>query len=226
MSRNGLVLIIEDDRNIADIERIYLNRAGFGSHVASTGKDGLALVEEIKPIAVILDIGLPDIDGTEICRILRDKGNWVPILLVTARDNDDDKIRGLALGADDYIVKPFNPDELIARLQVILRRSYRNSNESIISVGKLYLDLDSRTVQIESKILDFTTLEFDLLVYLIRNMNKVLSREELLSSIWGYAAAGGTRTVDVHIAQLRSKLNSVVTIKTYRSIGYSLHEKK
>jgi DNA-binding response OmpR family regulator len=223
MSRNGLVLIIEDDRNIADIIKIYLNQAGFGTHISRTGTEGLKLIDSIKPIAVLLDIGLPDIDGTEVCRTLRANGNWVPVLLVTARDADEEKIRGLALGADDYIVKPFNPDELIARLNVILRRSVYKKQDNIFKYGKIDIETDSREVSSNGSQISLTTLEFDLLLFMIKNTNRVITREELLSSIWGYSAAGGTRTVDVHIAQLRSKLKNMVNIKTYRSVGYSIH---
>ena len=224
MSRNGLVLIIEDDRNIADIIKIYLNQAGFGTHISRTGTEGLKLIDSIKPIAVLLDIGLPDIDGTEVCRTLRSNGNWVPVLLVTARDADEEKIRGLALGADDYIVKPFNPDELIARLNVILRRSVYKKQDNIFKYGKIDIETDSREVSSNGSQILLTTLEFDLLLFMIKNTNRVITREELLSSIWGYSAAGGTRTVDVHIGQLRSKLKNMVNIKTYRSVGYSIHE--
>ena len=223
MSRNGLVLIIEDDRNIADIIKIYLNQAGFGTHICRTGADGIKLINSIKPIAVLLDIGLPDMDGTEVCRTVRASGNWVPVLLVTARDADEEKIRGLALGADDYIVKPFNPDELIARLNVVLRRSVYKKQDNLVKYGKIDVEIDSREVSNNGSQIPLTTLEFDLLLFMIRNTNRVITREELLSSIWGYSAAGGTRTVDVHIAQLRSKLKNMVNIKTYRSVGYSIH---
>ncbi len=247
-SARGLVLVIEDEAPIAEVERLYLSREGFGVHVERTALAGLAAARRLRPVAILLDVGLPPdgappdgatpdetrLDGTDVCRSLREEGDWTPVLFVTARDDEAERIRGLELGADDYITKPFSPRELVARLRTVLRRSEGPTEAGCVVLGPVRVDVDSRRVRIDgdeaSADVPLTATEFDLLVFLARRPGRVISREELLSSVWGYSAAGGTRTVDVHIAQLRGKLSAGLgarlgpeadLIRTVRGIGYA-----
>jgi DNA-binding response OmpR family regulator len=219
----GLVLVIEDERAIADLERMYLTREGFGVHVESDGRAGLAAARNLHPVAIVLDVGIPTIDGTEICRILRADGDWTPILFVTARDDEVDRILGLELGADDYLTKPFSPRELVARVKAVLRRSSTDagSQQRVYVVGRVTVDPARRRVNADGQPVDLTATEFELLEFLCRRPGRVFPREHLLSEVWGYAAAAGTRTVDVHVAQLRAKLGDASPIRTVRGVGYS-----
>jgi len=222
-SAKGLVLVIEDERAIADLERMYLTREGFGVHVESDGRAGLAAARNLHPVAIVLDVGIPTIDGTEVCRILRADGDWTPILFVTARDEEIDRILGLELGADDYLTKPFSPRELVARVKAVLRRSSTDagSQERVYVVGRVTVDPARRRVSADGQPVDLTATEFELLEFLCRRPGRVFPREHLLSEVWGYAAAAGTRTVDVHVAQLRAKLGDASPIRTVRGVGYS-----
>jgi len=222
-SAKGLVLVIEDERAIADLERMYLSREGFGVHVESDGRAGLAAARNLHPVAIVLDVGIPTIDGTEVCRILRADGDWTPILFVTARDDEIDRILGLELGADDYLTKPFSPRELVARVKAVLRRgsSDPGSQERVYVVGRVTVDPARRRVIADGQSVDLTATEFELLEFLCRRPGRVFPREHLLSEVWGYAAAAGTRTVDVHVAQLRAKLGAASPIRTVRGVGYS-----
>ena len=222
-SAKGLVLVIEDERAIADLERMYLSREGFGVHVESDGRAGLAAARNLHPVAIVLDVGIPTIDGTEVCRILRADGDWTPILFVTARDDEIDRILGLELGADDYLTKPFSPRELVARVKAVLRRgsSDAGSQERVFVVGRVTVDPARRRVIADGQAVDLTATEFELLEFLCRRPGRVFPREHLLSEVWGYAAAAGTRTVDVHVAQLRAKLGAASPIRTVRGVGYS-----
>lgn len=221
-SAKGLVLVIEDERAIADLERMYLTREGFGVHVESDGRAGLAAARNLHPVAIVLDVGIPTIDGTEVCRILRADGDWTPILFVTARDEEIDRILGLELGADDYLTKPFSPRELVARVKAVLRRSAdAGSQERVYVVGRVTVDPARRRVNADGQPVDLTATEFELLEFLCRRPGRVFAREHLLSEVWGYAAAAGTRTVDVHVAQLRAKLGDASPIRTVRGVGYS-----
>jgi two-component system, OmpR family, response regulator len=219
----GLVLVIEDERAIADLERMYLTREGFGVHVESDGRAGLAAARNLHPVAIVLDVGIPTIDGTEVCRMLRADGNWTPILFVTARDEEVDRVLGLELGADDYLTKPFSPRELVARVKAVLRRSSSEgaSQERVYIVGGVTVDPARRRVSANGEPIDLTATEFELLEFLCRRPGRVFPREHLLSEVWGYAAAAGTRTVDVHVAQLRAKLGDASPIRTVRGVGYS-----
>jgi DNA-binding response OmpR family regulator len=219
----GLVLVIEDERAIADLERMYLTREGFGVHVESDGRAGLAAARNLHPVAIVLDVGIPTIDGTEVCRMLRADGNWTPILFVTARDEEVDRVLGLELGADDYLTKPFSPRELVARVKAVLRRSSSEgaSQERVYVVGGVTVDPARRRVSANGEPVDLTATEFELLEFLCRRPGRVFPREHLLSEVWGYAAAAGTRTVDVHVAQLRAKLGDASPIRTVRGVGYS-----
>ncbi len=217
----GLVLVIEDERSIADLERLYLSREGFGVHVESDGRAGLAAARRLHPVAIVLDVGLPSLDGTQVCRELRQSGDWTPVLFVTARDDEVDRVLGLELGADDYITKPFSPRELVARVKTVLRRGAASIDLPALVVGQIRLDPARRRVWVGEAEVALTTTEFDLLAHLMRRPGRVFEREQLLSEVWGYASAAGTRTVDVHIAQLRAKLGSNSPIRTVRGVGYS-----
>ena len=207
------VLIIEDDSMIAAIERDFLEANGFEVSVAMTGKEGLKIFDGGAIEAVLLDIGLPDTDGFLLCRKLRDISN-VPILFITARGSDDDKIKGLGLGADDYIVKPFSPSELVARVIAHINRYERltstpQDNGDIIEIDNIKIDKKSRRVFVNGIEISFANKEFDLLTCLAENPNTVFSKDELFKKIWEYDSMGETSTVTVHVNRVRDKLFSV-----------------
>ena len=224
----GLVLVVEDERAIADLVKLYLTRDGYGVHVEADGTAGLAAARRLRPVACILDIGLPTMDGTEICRRLRESGDWTPVIFLTARDDEVDRVVGLELGADDYVTKPFSPRELVARVKALLRRGHLGSApaETPRRVGVVTLDPARRRVQADGAEVPLTSTEFDLLAHLMGRPGRVYTREELLGSVWGYAAHAGTRTVDVHVAQVRGKLGDASPlardlIRTVRGVGYT-----
>ena len=224
MDGKGLVLIAEDERAIAELERLYLADAGFGVHVERDGGRVLQAIRRLRPVAVVLDIGLPGSDGLEICRALRANGDWTPVVFVTARDDEVDRILGLELGADDYLAKPFSPRELVARIRGLLRRSALDPGQQVLVLGGIELDPGRRTVRAEGAAVPLTAMEFDLLAKLMSAPGRVFSREQLLASVWGQAAYGASRTVDVHIAQLRAKLGASSPIRTVRGVGYTADE--
>jgi DNA-binding response OmpR family regulator len=212
--------VIEDDEAISALVAAYLERAGFHVLCEHTGEKGLNAVERHDPRVVVLDLALPDLDGLEICRQLR-ASRRVPILILTARDEEVDRIIGLELGADDYVTKPFSPRELVARVRAILRRAEPAPEESgMIELGDLRLDRRQRRVAVAGSPVALRTLEFELLVELAENAGQVVSRDRLLERVWGLSFAGGTRTVDVHVAQLRKKLDRPDLIETVRGVGY------
>ncbi len=218
----GLVLVVEDDRAIADLVGRYLRRDGFGVHVEGDGAAGLAAVRRLAPAAVILDVGLPTMDGIEVCRRMRAEQDWTPVLFVTARDDEVDRVLGLELGADDYVTKPFSPRELAARVRTVLRRGARGPvRADVWEAGAVTLDAGSRRVRVTGREVALTATEFDLLAHLMRTPDRVFTREQLLAAVWGYTASAGTRTVDVHIAQLRAKLGADSPIRTVRGVGYA-----
>jgi DNA-binding response OmpR family regulator len=214
----GLVLVVEDDPAIADLVQRYLLREGFGVHIEKDGAAALAAVRRIRPAAVILDVGLPSMDGIEICRTLRAEGDWTPILFVTARDDEVDRVLGLELGGDDYVTKPFSPRELVARVRTVLRRG--PTAAEVLEVGRIRIDTTQRRAWANEVEISLTSIEFDLLAQLMRRPNQVFERRQLLSAVWGYSVTG-TRTVDVHVAQLRAKLGAASPIRTVRGIGYA-----
>jgi DNA-binding response OmpR family regulator len=223
----GLVLVVEDEAAIADLMRLYLTREGFGVHVERDGLSGLSAARRLRPVAIVLDVGLPEMEGTEVCRALRAAGDWTPVLFVTARDDEVDRILGLELGADDYVTKPFSPRELVARVRSVLRRARGDvGSRSALRLGPLALDVDARQVRTDAVgEIALTATEFDLLAHLVRTPGRVFTREQLLSEVWGYAAAAGTRTVDVHVAQVRAKLGADGDlIRTVRGVGYAAQE--
>ncbi len=219
------ILVVDDEDNIRDLATLYLQKEGFAVDTAADGRDAVSRFSQVQPAMVILDVMMPGMDGFEVCRELR-RDHDVPILMLTARSDDVDKIVGLELGADDYMTKPFNPRELVARVKAILRRSETGKRQqNAIAVGNLAVDKARREARIEERHLDLRTKEFDLLVAFVENAGIVLTREQLLESVWGYEYAGETRTVDVHVQHLRSKLNGAsVSIETLRGVGYKLVE--
>ena len=223
----GLILVVEDERPIADLVRLYLTRDGFGVHVEHDGTAGLAAARRMRPVACILDIALPGLEGTEICRRLRADGDWTPVIFLTARDDEVDRILGLELGGDDYVTKPFSPRELVTRVKALLRRSAGPPDGAPVrTLGTVVLDPGRRLVTVDGTPLNLTPTEFDLLGHLIGRPGRVFTREELLAGVWGYASYAGTRTVDVHVAQLRGKLGAAASlIRTVRGVGYTAAHK-
>lgn len=217
----GLVVIVEDEPAIADVQRLYLSQAGYGVHLERDGVAGLAAIRALRPVAVVLDVGLPGMDGIAVCRALREIGDWTPVIFVTARDDEVDRVLGLELGADDYLVKPFSPRELVARIRGILRRQDGPPSSAPVEVGAVVLDAARRRVTAGGVDVALTSTEFDLLAKLMSAPGQVFSREQLLSSVWGQVDYGGGRTVDVHVAQLRSKLGDASPIRTLRGVGYA-----
>ncbi|NJC84622.1 response regulator transcription factor [Planosporangium mesophilum] len=224
----GLVLVVEDERPIADLVRLYLARDGFGVHVEHDGAAGLAAARRLRPVACILDIALPGLDGTDVCRRLREAGDWTPVIFLTARDDEIDRIVGLELGADDYVTKPFSPRELVARVKALLRRAAGPQGEDPVRrLGPITVDPGRRLVDVGGTPVTLTPTEFDLLGHLVSRPGRVFTREELLASVWGYAAHAGTRTVDVHVAQLRGKLgDAAALIHTVRGVGYTADDRR
>jgi DNA-binding response OmpR family regulator len=216
----GLVLVVEDEPAIAELQRRYLSQAGYGVHVEAGGAAGLDAVRRLKPVLVVLDVGLPDLDGVELCRRLRDAGDWTPVLFVTARDDEVDRIIGLEIGGDDYLTKPFSPREMVARVRAVLRRSQEAARSDVLESGRVRVDARSRSVTVDGQPVSLTVTEFNLLAALLRTRGRVLGRNELLAQAWGQADYGASRTVDVHVAQLRAKLGEACPIETVRGVGY------
>ncbi len=220
-----LVLLVDDEPSILQLARMYLERDGFRVQEAKDGEAALDAVLRLRPALIVLDVMLPKLDGFEVCRRLRAANNNVAILMLTARDEDIDKILGLELGADDYLTKPFNPRELVARVKAILRRGEARpeSNDKPIHLDNLIIDPASREVRLGSRTLELRTQEFDLLFTLAGQPGRVFTREQLLQLAWGFDFYGQTRTVDVHIAHLRKKLEGGnVKIETVTGVGYKL----
>ncbi|MEA2641721.1 MAG: two-component system, OmpR family, alkaline phosphatase synthesis response regulator PhoP [Chloroflexota bacterium] len=221
------VLVVDDERNVTQLVRMYLTNEGYHVETASNGIDALEKAKTTKPDLVVLDLMMPGIDGWEVCRRLRSEGE-LPIIMLTARGDDVDKIVGLELGADDYLTKPFNPRELVARVKAVLRR-YQGGKKPprLIELDGLRIDTDGREVRVNSKVVDLRPKEFDLLVTLARAPGVVYDRERLIHLVWGYDYVGDTRTVDVHVAGLRDKIEgSAVRIQTVWSVGYKLVTEK
>lgn len=217
------ILVVDDEQNIIELARLYLEQEGFRVESANTGKAALDKVKAVDPALIVLDLMLPEIDGWEVCRRVRSNSD-VPIIMLTARDEDVDKIVGLEIGADDYMTKPFNPRELVARVKAILRRSERAVTPGkVFRIGDLTIDPARREVTVAGQPIDVRTKEFDCLMTLAENKGIVLSREKLLELAWGYDFAGQTRTVDVHVAHLRKKIShSTAQIETVTGVGYKL----
>jgi two-component system alkaline phosphatase synthesis response regulator PhoP len=220
-------LIVEDDQDIADLVALYLGKAGFATEVIASGREALAAIAARPPDLLVLDLMLPQVDGLEICRAVRTsaKTNAIPIIMLTARAEESDRIVGLELGADDYIAKPFSPNELVARARALLRRAQRATlvKGTPLRYGSIAVDMETHTVSAGARTVALTAKEFLLLEYLLLHRGRVLSRDVLLTDVWGYRYTGGTRTVDVHVRRLREKLpllaEALVTVKQF---GYKL----
>jgi DNA-binding response OmpR family regulator len=218
------VLVVEDEASIASFVAMYLKKGGFAVSVASTGAEALTKVVAESPALIILDLALPDVDGIDVCRRIRQRSD-VPIMMLTARDDDVDKIVGLEVGADDYVTKPFNPRELVARVKSILRRTAparRALQSAALTHGELAIDAGRREVRVGETEIQLAPKEFDLLWELLDHRGLVLTRDQLLERVWGYTFAGDTRTVDVHVRQLRRKLGDACPVVTVWGVGYKV----
>ena len=239
-SASDTLVVIEDDHNISDLIALYLRRDGFRVLQADDGEAGLAIIDREDPKLVILDLGLPgELDGYDVCRQLRTPGangsgsgagrastDNIPVLILSARDDEVDRVLGLELGADDYVTKPFSPRELVARVHAILRRSRASTGPvdgpRVVELGTVTVDLDRREVRTNGQPVPFTAREFDLLAYLVANLGLVLSRRQLLDGVWGDEWYGDERTVDVHVRQLRKKLGPDLPLATVWGVGYRM----
>jgi two-component system, OmpR family, alkaline phosphatase synthesis response regulator PhoP len=230
------LLVVEDEISISTLLQFNLEQAGFQVVTAMDGKSGLEKAESEEPNLIILDLMLPEMDGIEVCKELRLRKLNIPILMLTAKDDEFDKVLGLELGADDYMTKPFSPREVVARVKAILRRSTSVNTESEkkkeevehLKIGEVDIYPENYEAYFKEKALELTPKEFELLVYLARHKSRVLSREQLLSAVWNYDFVGDTRIVDVHISHLREKIENntrkPIYIKTIRGLGYKLEE--
>jgi DNA-binding response OmpR family regulator len=219
LPRAGTALVVEDEDSIATLVRSYLERDGFTIVRARSGEEALKELERNPVRVVVLDIGLPDIDGFDVCSRIREHSR-VPVVMLTARDEEPDRITGLELGADDYVTKPFSPRELLARVKAVLRRTEAWLDEPELSLADVVVRRDAREATVAGVPVELTTKEFDLLTILLGNPDRVLTRELLLDRVWGLAFPGGTRTVDMHVASLRRKLGRPELILTVRGAGY------
>jgi DNA-binding response OmpR family regulator len=215
----GTILLVEDEPSVGELVRGYLARNGYRVVWVRSGEDALVEVDRHPFRMVILDIGLPGIDGFDVCRQIRSHSQ-VPILMLTARDEEPDRVVGLEVGADDYLTKPFSPRELVARMKAIFRRTEPQEHRDSFSLGDVELDRESRDVTVGGEPVELTAKEFDLLAFFMANVGVVVSRDTLLDRVWGQEYPGGTRTVDVHVAQLRRKLGRPDLIRTLRGAGY------
>ncbi|PIH03394.1 response regulator transcription factor [Clostridium combesii] len=223
----GKVLVVDDDENIAEVIKMYLENSGYDTRVCYNGKEGQEGFLEYKPDLVLLDIMLPHIDGVDVLKWIR-KDSTIPIIMLTAKGDTFDKVLALELGADDYIVKPFEPKELLARVKAVLRRyNVDNENKEALNFEQLTIDVNSYTVVYKNKEIKMPPKEFELLYYLARNKNRVFTREQLLCEVWGYDYPGDSRTVDVHIKRLREKLEGGPNweIETVWGVGYKFEVK-
>jgi DNA-binding response OmpR family regulator len=215
----GSVLLVEDEENLASLVRAYLEQEGYRVLWVGSGGDALQTLDREPVRLVVLDLNLPDLDGLDVCKQIRARSS-VPVVMLTARDEEADRLAGLDAGADDYIGKPFSPRELVARMKAVLRRSAPDEEDSMLVLGDVVLRRNAREVGVAGELVELRPKEFDLLAYLMENRGAVLSRDLLLERVWGYDYAGGTRTVDVHVAQLRRKLGRPDLIRTIRGAGY------
>ncbi len=226
MTRDQTIVVVEDDPHIADLLDLYLRDAGFRVIQAADGERGLELIRDQQPMLAILDVGLPGaIDGMEVCRRVRSGPNPdLPVLILTARAGEIDRVLGLELGADDYVTKPFSPRELVARVRAILRRVEDRGKPvaTVLHSGGVDVDLGRREARVDGAVVALATREFDLLAFMAENEGLVLSRQQLLDNVWGHGWYGDERTVDVHVRQLRKKLGDALPLATVWGVGYRL----
>lgn len=217
------ILVADDEKHIVQLVKLYLTNEGYVVETAADGQEALEKARRTRPDLVVLDLMMPRVDGWEVCRRLRKESN-VPVIMLTARTDDVDKIVGLELGADDYLIKPFNPRELVARVKAVLRRSHAPPEQDVtLDVGDISIDPARHEVRLAGKPVQLRAKEFDLLVALAQEHGRVLTREALLSRVWGYEFLGDSRTIDVHVTWLRDKLSgSTAQIQTVRGLGYKL----
>ncbi|MDQ3107232.1 MAG: response regulator transcription factor [Actinomycetota bacterium] len=222
--RVARVLVVDDEENITFLLDSALRHFGFEVRVATNGRDGLAGVAEFEPDVVLLDVMLPDLDGFDVVKRMRTGGSKVPVLFLTARDAVDDKVRGLTLGGDDYVTKPFSLEEVVARLQVILRRQGAVSGSARLALADLEMDDDAHIVRRAGRVVDLSPTEYNLLRFLLLNAGKVLSRNQILDHVWQYDFGGHATVVETYVSYLRKKLDSLgpPLIQTVRGVGYSL----
>jgi len=229
LAAKGTILVCEDEDHIADLIGLYLGEEGYRVVRTRSGEEALLEADRAAPSLAVLDIGLPGIDGFEVCRELRSRGRALPLLFLTARDGELDKVLGLELGADDYLTKPFSPRELVARVKAILRRSSQAGTDApdAVAVGGTVVDAARREIRPEGggAPIMLTAKEFDLLWFLAEHKGLVMSRDQILRQVWGYEWVGETRTVDVHIRQLRKKLGECLEIRTVWGVGYQLADR-
>ncbi len=218
-ARSLPLLLVEDEHSIGRLVTAYLERDGYRVLWARSGEEALLELAHRVVRMVVLDVGLPGIDGFDVCRRIRARST-VPVLMLTARDEEADRVAGLEVGADDYVAKPFSPRELAARIKAVLRRSERQAPEQTLTLGDVALQRGAREVKVAERPVELTAKEFDLLAFLMEHPGLVLSREQLLENVWELSYLGGTRTVDVHVAQLRRKLERPDLIRTVRGAGY------
>src|SRR5699024_4448717 len=224
------ILIVEDEPAIVTLIRFNLEKAGFQTDVSYDGEEAIARLQEETYDLIVLDVMLPKMDGMEVCKKIRQDDNFVPILMLTAKDSEYDKIYGLEMGADDYLTKPFSPKELIARIQAILRRTDKSEtyNDENLKIGDLIISPKRFEAHFKGELLELTRKEFELIDYLTEHKGQILSREQLLSAVWGYDFVGDTRIVDVQVSNLREKIEEDTKkpqyIKTMRGFGYKMEE--
>ncbi|MCU9614182.1 response regulator transcription factor [Caldibacillus lycopersici] len=231
------VLVIDDEQSIVTLLQYNLSQAGYEVITALDGEEGLNLAIQEQPEMIVLDLMLPKMDGIEVCKLLRQQKIDIPILMLTAKDDEFDKVLGLELGADDYMTKPFSPREVVARVKAILRRannnlsetaSFNHQNHEQMNIGELTILSEQYEVYLNGELLEFTPKEFELLLYLTKNKGRVLTRDQLLNAVWNYDFVGDTRIVDVHISHLREKIEKnskkPIYIKTIRGLGYKFEE--
>jgi DNA-binding response OmpR family regulator len=217
----GTILVVDDEANIADLVELYLRREGYRVVQAASGQAAIDAARNHRPRLVILDVGLPDLDGLEVCKRLR-AGSPLPVIFLTARDSEVDRVLGLELGADDYVTKPFSPRELVARVKAVLRRAEGVPVAEVVEIGDVVIDAGRREVSVAGDAVALTTKEFDLLKYLADHRGLALSRQQILDAVWGHGWYGDNRTVDVHVGQVRKKVGAALKIATVWGVGYRL----
>ena len=228
---SGKIMIVDDDRNICELLRLYIEKEGFETAIANDGKAAVQMFDSVNPDLMLLDIMLPELDGWQVCREVRKKSS-VPIIMITAKGDTFDKVLGLELGADDYIVKPFDTKEVIARIKAIARRVGNSPEESEVKevrYDKLSVNMTRYELRVDGKVVDTPPKELELLFYLASNPNRVYTRDQLLDEVWGFEYYGDSRTIDVHIKRLREKLEGVSdkwSLKTVWGVGYKFESEE